>query len=941
MWFIGLILGAALGAAITPLAMFAGGVIGTLIGLYLGQVRKEGAKTSTRRGAADEQRLLTLEAQVAWLHRETQRLRGEIAGLKGEAPAPAPAAKAAALEAQGFAVPPGVFVDETPTQPGYEPEGATVPPLSPAAVSDAGLEDGGTTAASPSGPAIPRSEPAAWQTPGAVAEAEPTWWQRLLSGNLLAKIGVVLLFFAVASALRLAADYGFLPVQLRLLVGAVGGLAMVAFGWTRCRPEADGGKPAHWAFGIALQGGGFALLYLIVYFMLARYGLVGPVPAFTGFVVLGVACILLAAAQDGVVLAVFGLAGAFAAPVLASTGSGDPLPLFSYFTLLNLFIVAVSWFKNWRALNVTGFFCTIGVGMAWAVEHYQAQYFGVTQGFLLFFWALYSATPVLMALFRAPGWAGWSDGTLVFGTPLVAFALQSQLAGDRYELAWAALGAALWYGALWALLFRRREPASLVLERCQLGLAIAFATLAVPLAFGAQVTSAFWALEGVAVVWFGVAHGRRLAMATGTLLQLAAGAYFLAGIPEMDGRLAQALPVFNDLCLGGVLLAGAGYASARLLRGYREDASWPLLVWALLWWLGSGLHEIDRLTLDNLGHPLSLLFTALSLAALELSGRRDSWGAPRHLALLLLPALWLAAGDTWSHYQHCLAGLMVLALPAAVAIHAWMLARQEADGQALLPGLRHLGVFWLGIGLVSVELAWIGDRLAPGVSLWSVLAVACGPLLGLAVARYGVARSIGAFARQGELYLGIGSLLPALVLGGWVVISNFQEAGDGSGLPYLPVLNPFDLVQLAAMLALYRWLSALAEDPLPGLPSPPSSWVGGLAFVWISCLAARLTHHWGGVPFTGHALWASMQFQTSLTLLWTLLAIAAMIRAARVGQRLLWQGGFALLGVVGAKLMLVDLANAGTLMWTGSLMGVALLVLAASYFAPVPPADED
>ena len=60
-----------------------------------------------------------------------------------------------------------------------------------------------------------------------------------------------------------------------------------------------------------------------------------------------------------------------------------------------------------------------------------------------------------------------------------------------------------------------------------------------------------------------------------------------------------------------------------------------------------------------------------------------------------------------------------------------------------------------------------------------------------------------------------------------------------------------------------------------------------------------------------------------------------------MGQRLLWQGGFALLGVVGAKLMLVDLANAGTLMWTGSLMGVALLVLAASYFAPVPPADED
>jgi uncharacterized membrane protein len=44
-----------------------------------------------------------------------------------------------------------------------------------------------------------------------------------------------------------------------------------------------------------------------------------------------------------------------------------------------------------------------------------------------------------------------------------------------------------------------------------------------------------------------------------------------------------------------------------------------------------------------------------------------------------------------------------------------------------------------------------------------------------------------------------------------------------------------------------------------------------------------------------------------------------------------------LLGVVGGKLLLVDAAGAGTLAWTGTLLGVALLVLAAGYFAPLPP----
>ena len=44
-----------------------------------------------------------------------------------------------------------------------------------------------------------------------------------------------------------------------------------------------------------------------------------------------------------------------------------------------------------------------------------------------------------------PAWAGWSDGTLVFGTPLVGFAW-SQLSADRYELRLGGLrrGPGLW-----------------------------------------------------------------------------------------------------------------------------------------------------------------------------------------------------------------------------------------------------------------------------------------------------------------------------------------------------------------------------------------------------------------------------------------------------------------------------------------------------------------
>ena len=45
----------------------------------------------------------------------------------------------------------------------------------------------------------------------------------------------------------------------------------------------------------------------------------------------------------------------------------------------------------------------------------------------------------------------------------------------------------------------------------------------------------------------------------------------------------------------------------------------------------------------------------------------------------------------------------------------------------------------------------------------------------------------------------------------------------------------------------------------------------------------------------------------------------------------------ALLAVVGGKLLLFDASGRGTATWTLTLIGVALLVLAASYFAPLPP----
>ncbi len=233
-----------------------------------------------------------------------------------------------------------------------------------------------------------------------ISAKQPDLWQKLISGNILAKIGAVLLFFGVSSALKLAAEHGLFPIQLRLLLGALTATGMIVFGYSKTE------QSKYRMFGIAMQGGGFAILYLLVNFMLTRYGLIGHAMAFLAFAVLGVSCTIMAARQNDAVLAVLGMAGAFLAPILASDGSGNYMALFSYYVLLNGFILAVNWFKSWRSLNMTGFLMTFVIGMGWALRSYRPEHFGNVEIFLVIFFLMYSLAPVLSALFKSPGLKG-------------------------------------------------------------------------------------------------------------------------------------------------------------------------------------------------------------------------------------------------------------------------------------------------------------------------------------------------------------------------------------------------------------------------------------------------------------------------------------------------------------------------------------------------------
>ena len=796
----------------------------------------------------------------------------------------------------------------------------------------------------------------------------------ITGGNAIARVGLLILFFGLAFLLKYAADRDLLAPEARVGIVAAAGIALLVGGW-RLREKRAG-------YALALQGAGVGVLYLTTFGALRLYHLIAPELAFFVLVAIVVLSAFIAVAQDSPILAAFGAGGGFLAPILASTGQGSHVMLFSYYVVLNLGILSIALFKAWRGLNVMGFVFTFFIGLAWGIRYYQPEYFDSTEPFLGAFFVLYVAVAILFARGQATpspalpqggestldAQGGGSqaqgrarthyvDATLVFGTPLAAFGLQTALTrGMEFGLAWSCVAASAFYLVLAGILRRdRRDRRDLperpdrhesfaMLVEAFFALGVVFATLAIPLALDARWTSAAWAVEGAAIVWFGIRQQRRPARAFGLLLEFAAAFFYLDGLRSLPA----VVPIVDAPFLGGVLLAAAAMWTARLLERNRERVR-PFeaglvpfaFLWGVAWWLFAALREIDAFTAYELrlsAHIGLLAGTALasSLLALGLAWPIAAWPA-----LALMPALALSVATAAVSQPHPFAHYGWLAWIAAIAVQVWVLRKNAEAAPAGYASVLHTGTVLVIAALGVLELHWAAVTYTAYHSAWSVAAAMVVPaLLVIAMAseqmdeRWPVAIEPRAYRT--------GALAPLVVaLATWVVYANVTHDGRSDPLPYLPIVNALDLgVVLAGFAFAWAWLGMRRrprEFP-KGLASRESGWLAAaLAFLWLNGVLLRSIHHWADVPYRFDPMMDSVIVQAALSIFWTLLALALMVTATRISRRGMWMLGASLMGVVVVKLFVVDLSSVGGIERIVSFIGVGLLMLAVGWFAPVPP----
>ena len=625
-----------------------------------------------------------------------------------------------------------------------------------------------------------------------------------------------MLFFGVAFLLKYFAEHFTVPIELRLAAVAAGGFVLIGLGL-----RLAGARPG---YGLSLQGAGAGVLYLTTYAAFQLYGVLPEPLAIALLVAVSALTVWLAVRNDSQPLAGLAVAGGFVAPLLVATGS-DPMLLFGYFALLNGAIFTLAWTKAWRALNAVGFLFTFVLGAVWGHGYYRPGHFAVVEPFLVLFFAFYVAIAILYARRRPPAAKDPVDGLLVFGVPLVGFALQAALVRDaRYGAAWSAVALAAIYALLGLALRKRSEPGFALLARAFLALAVIFVTIAIPFALDSRETAALWAIEAAGVYWIGVRQRSRLARAFALLVEIGAGIVFaVSGVGGEDD------PLFaNAFFAGAMLIALSGLVTARVADAAGdalpagERGLVPLVFgWGALWWLAAGGVELVRqLPRAQEAHAILAWVTAGVALALALR-HRLAWPRLAGAGIALLPTMGVAALGDFDFARTTLTVYGWIVWPCAWLAH-WQVLRAADETRADLPptvppmakarGVLDTVHAFSALAL-TVQLAWEASewtgRFTPPYTAWTPCAAALPPIAFLWLAAR--LRDSTRWPRlpHGHAYA-IGAGVPiAALLCVWFVMVNVLSPGDASPLPYLPLASPLDLT-----LALALWVLASMGSPV-------------------------------------------------------------------------------------------------------------------------------
>jgi uncharacterized membrane protein len=322
--------------------------------------------------------------------------------------------------------------------------------------------------------------------------------EKFIGENLISKIGIVITVLGVAIGAKYAIDNDLISPLTRIILGYLFGFALLSI--------AVHLKEKYLNFSAVLLSGAMAIQYFITYAAYSFYNLISQKSAFALMLIFTVFTILSAIKYNRQVIAHFGLVGAYTIPFLLSDGSGNFAFLFSYISIINVGILAISVVKYWKPLYFSSFIITWATFSAWyadvfrAAEHFNLAIFFASVFFLIFYLTFLAYKAINKEPFTA------TIVFLVLANSFIFYGLgyaiiDSRAEGDQFLGLFTVANAALHF--IIGFIISRYNLADKSSIHLITALVLTFITIAVPVQFQGSWLTLLWTAEAMILFWIG------------------------------------------------------------------------------------------------------------------------------------------------------------------------------------------------------------------------------------------------------------------------------------------------------------------------------------------------------------------------------------------------------------------------------------------------------
>ena len=404
---------------------------------------------------------------------------------------------------------------------------------------------------------------------------QSTNWERFIGENLFSKIGIVIIIIGVFIGVKYSIQHNLISPAMRLVLGYLMGIGLFVTGAML--------KKKYESFSAILVSGAMTIFYFVTFIAYAVFGYFPQSLAFVLMFLFTAFTVLASLSYNQVVIAIIGLVGGYAVPFLLSNNSGQVEILFAYTAIINIGVLILSFYKQWRSLYISALFLTwLLLFSTWASAYQYDDFIPYFVFNLVTFLTFYVAF-IVQKIHRVQELEA-VDVLLFLFSSLSFYAMGVWLILDYYPNNRTFVAMFTLLNAVFHFLvgyyFHLKKAPSQALKYLVLVLALSFATLVIPIQFKGTWITIFWIAEAALLFGFGrtkkmpvyerISYAVAILATFSLLIDWGKGSY---SIFDMEDASAYITPFANSLFITGLLYSVAVGAMAYINDKYKETGT--------------------------------------------------------------------------------------------------------------------------------------------------------------------------------------------------------------------------------------------------------------------------------------------------------------------------------------------------------------------------------